>query len=256
LPLARARCKACTLPLGDPPHAPIAARCVRCGAEQAVRVAADGVPSELDAMFAPARLLQWFGAARVAMAYGTPGVAVGACARCASPLVVSSRAPIALPCPHCGEVVTGAAGDVIVDQWPEPWAKVEGGGLELEYRLALLDDEAGLSAGCAACGAPTPATDPSSRCARCGAATWVARDGGKRVQLGVRVSGTRGTRPFNVVVPIVQAEQMLRADAALGTSAQSGNSLLGLTGVGCAIAASLVVVACFGLGLAIYFLTR
>jgi hypothetical protein len=228
---------------------------MRCGAHEAVMIAADGVPSGLDTMFAPARLLHWFSAARVAMANGTPGVAIGACRRCASPLVLSSRDPVTLPCPHCGEGVVGAAGDVIVDQWPEPWTKVEGGGLELEYRLALLDDEAGLSAGCAACGAPTLASDPSSRCARCGAATWVARDG-KRVQLGVRVNGSRGNRPFNVVVPIVQAEHMLRADAALGTSAQSGSSLLGMTGVGCAIAASLVVVAMFGMALAIYFAVR
>jgi len=214
---------------------------VRCGAHQQVLFAADGQPAQLDTMFPAGRLLQWFGAARVAMANGTPGVAIGACVTCHAPLVLSSRDPIALPCPHCSEPVTGTAGDVLVDQWPEPWTKVEGGGIELEYRLALLDDATGLSAGCAACGVPTPAADPSSRCPRCGAATWAVRASGNRVQLGVRVNGTRGGRPFNAIVPIVQAEHMLRSDAAIGTSAQSGRTLLGLTGVGCAIAASIPI---------------
>ncbi len=202
-------------------------------------------------MFDAARLVQWFAAARVAMSNGTPGVAIGACAACHAPLVVSSRDPIALACPHCKEPVTGAAGDVLVDQWPEPWTKVEGGGVALEYRIALLDDSTGLSAGCAACGVPTPATDPASRCRRCNAATWVARPGGKRVQLGVRVNGTRGGRPFNAIVPIVQAEHMLRSDAVLGTSDRSGKTILGVTGVGCAIAASLFVLAILGIVIAV-----
>jgi hypothetical protein len=138
-----------------------------------------------------------------------------------------------------------------MDQWPEPWTKVEGGGLELEYRLALLDDATGLSAGCAACGMPTPAADPAIRCPRCNAATWAVRPEGRRVQLGVRVNGTRGGRPFNAIVPIVQAEQMLRADAALGSSSSSGKTILGIGGVGCAIAVSLFVIFVFGIFLAI-----
>ena len=224
---------------------------MRCGLQGQVLVAADGQPAELDTMFAPARLLQWFGAARIAMANGTPGVAIGACVACHAPLVVSSRDPISLACPHCREAVSGAASEVLVDQWPEPWTKVVGGGLELEYRLALLDDSTGLTAGCAVCGVPTPATDPASRCRRCNAATWVARPGGKRVQLGVRVNGTRGARPFNAIVPIVQAEHMLSSDAALGTSDRSGKTIIGLTGVGCAIAASLFVVMVLGIVIAI-----
>lgn len=254
MPLARARCAACTLPLGDPPHTPVVARCMRCGRPGHVLVAADGQPSELDTSFAATRLLEWFGAARVAMANGTPGVALGACGACGSPLVLSSRDPVTLPCPHCKEPVSGAAGDVLVDQWPEPWTRVVGAGMELEYRLALLDDAEGLSAGCAACGLPTPAADPAVRCARCGAATWVARPGGKRVQLGVRVNGTRGGRPFNGIVPICQAEHMLRSDAALGSTDRSGQTILGLTGVGCAIAASLVVLMILGIFLLIHFL--
>jgi Zn finger protein HypA/HybF involved in hydrogenase expression len=254
MPLARARCAACTLPLGDPPHTPLALRCTRCGIQNQVLVAADGQPAELDTMFVPARLLQWFGAARVAMANGTPGIAIGACSACSAPLVLSSRDMVALPCPHCREPVSGAAVDVLVDQWPEPWTKVEGGGLSLEYRLALIDDSTGLSAGCAACGVPTPAADPTTRCPRCNAATWVPRPGGKRVQLGVRVNGTRGTRPFNAIVPIVQAEHMLRGDAALGTSDRSGKTMLGLGGVGCAILVSSFVVLVCGASLTCYFM--
>jgi Zn finger protein HypA/HybF involved in hydrogenase expression len=235
MPLARARCAACTLPLGDPPHVPLAIRCGRCGAMAQLAVAADGTPTDFDAAFTPPRLLAWLGHARLAMAHGVPGVALGACKACTSPLTMSSKERVALPCPHCKEPVHGAAADVLLDQWPEPWTKVEGAGLDLEYRLALLDAASGISAGCAACGQPTPPADPSNRCARCGAVTWVER-GEQRVQLAVRVNGTRQTRPFNGVLPIVQGEQMLRTDAALGSSDQSGKSCLRVWGLGCATA--------------------
>lgn len=252
MPLARARCAACTLPLGDPPYAAVPLRCARCGASSVVAIAADGQPVDFDAMFPAPRLLAWFGAARFAMANGVPGVAVGACAQCAAPLTVSSRDVVRLPCPHCQEPVTGPAADVLVDLWPEAWAKVEGGGIDLEYRLAILEDTGGVAAGCAACALPTPIEDLSPRCRRCNAVTWIARADGRRLQMGVRVNGVRGDRPFEVVVPIAQGEAMLRGDAAIGTSDQSGKTVLGFTGVGCAIAVAVFLVFWFGIFLAIY----
>ena len=158
MPLVRARCRACTLPLGDPPPTAMAIRCGRCGVAATVQVAADGQPADFDPAFAPTRLMAWLASARVAMASGSPGIALGACSKCASPLVVSSREPVSLPCPHCGDVVQGPGAERLVDQWTEPWTKVEGGGLELEYRLAVVEAKTGLSAGCAVCGGPTPAT--------------------------------------------------------------------------------------------------
>jgi hypothetical protein len=242
MPLSRARCPACTLPLGDPPHATLAVRCGRCGLTSNVAVAADGTPAAFDVAFVPSKIVGWFGAARIATAHGAPGVAVGACSACSTPLTIAYEAPVVLPCPHCSEPVSGAAVDVLVDQWPEPWTKVEGGGIDLEYRLGLFDDKTGIAAGCATCGAPTPPNDPAVRCRTCGAATWVVRPNGVRVQLGARVNGMRGPRPFNAVVPIGHAEAMLRQDAALGSNDRSGGALLGFTGVGCAIFIALGVV--------------
>jgi hypothetical protein len=259
MPLARARCTACSEPLGDPPHVAFPAPCRACGLAQSLAIAADGQPADFDAGFRAIDLLRWFAAARAAMASGQPGVAIGACKRCASPILLSSRAPVTLPCPHCANAVTGAAADVLVDQWPEPWARVEGGGLSLEYRLAIVDDRTGITAGCAACGLPTPPNDPSTRCARCNAVTWVSRGSGddaRRVQLGVRVDGTRAGRPFSQLVSIAQGEAMLRADAAMGTTAESGKSILGLTGIGCAIAVGITLLVAFGIAIGVYFATR
>jgi hypothetical protein len=217
-----------------------------------VRVAADGQPTDFDPSFTPTRLMGWLASARVAMASGTPGIAVGACAGCGSPLVVSSREPVSLPCPHCGEPVQGSGADCLVDQWTEPWTKVEGGGLELEYRLVLVEDRSGLSAGCAVCGGPTPPGDPSMVCARCGSVAWVER-GNARVQLGVRIDGMRDERPFKSMVPIVQGESLLRADAVRGTTGRSGSSLLGATGLGCATAIAALVLLALGIGIAAHF---
>jgi hypothetical protein len=216
-----------------------------------VRVAADGQPADLDPAFTAPRLLAWMGAARVAMASGSPGIAVGACTACGTPLVVSSREPVSLPCPHCGEVAQGTAAERLVDQWTEPWARVEGGGLQLEYRLAVVEDKTGLSAGCPVCGVPTPATDPRSQCAQCGAVTWVPRDGG-RVQLGVRVDGVRDGRPFKSLLPILLGETMLRADAMKGTTGRSGSSLLGATGLGCAAVLGVILLVALGIAIAYY----
>jgi len=229
-------------------------RCTQCGLETIVPIGADGQPADFDAAFTAGDLLRWFAAARVAMGRGQPGVALGACKRCRAPLVVSSRTPLSLPCPHCRAPVAGEAADVLVDQWPEPWARVEGGGLSLEYRVAIADDTTGVTAGCATCGAPTPSNDPSSVCARCGHATWAPRGGsGPRIQLGVRVDGTRAGRPFNQLVPMVQGESMLRSDTAIGASSESGKSMLGLTGIGCAIAIAFVVLCALAIGYCVHF---
>ena len=186
------------------------------------------------------------------MASGSPGVALGACSACGSPLVVSSRDAVSLPCPHCSEAVTGSGAECLVDQWTEPWTKVEGGGLELEYRLALVEAKSGLSAGCAVCGGPTPAGDASSTCPRCGSVTWVER-GGERLQLGVRIDGVRDKRPFKVLVSIVQGESLLRADSMRGTSGRSGSSMLSATGLGCATAIAVVVLLVLGVWIAAHF---
>jgi hypothetical protein len=251
MPLVRARCKACTLPLGDPPLVAMNVRCGRCGESATVNVAADGQPADFDPSFEPPKLVAWLAYARMALAAGTLGVAVGGCKRCGAPFVVSSRDPVSLPCPHCGEVVAGTTAAVLLDQWTEPWTRVEGGGMRLEYRLELVDAKTGLSAGCAACGEPSPPRDPSNKCARCGSATWVTR-GDARVQLGVRVDGTRDDRPFKVLLPICQGEAMLRGDAARGTSARSGTSVLGATGIGCAS----VVAAVLALSLLVWLLVH
>jgi hypothetical protein len=215
-----------------------------------VMMASDGTPSEFDAAFTASKLMTWMGHARLAMAHGTPGIAVGKCGSCATPLVISSKDEITLPCPHCKEPVKGPSAEVLIDQWPEPWTKIEGGGLDLEYRLALIEADTGLSAGCAACGQPTPATD--SKCARCGAVAWVER-GDKRVQLGVRVNGTRQNRPYNGLVSIIQGEQMLRSDAALGTSDESSRSCLGISGLGCAAAVFVFMLLSLAIGYCAYF---
>ena len=247
MPLLRARCEACKQPLGDPPYVTVTLPCPSCRAPCEVRLAADGQPADFDASFNASRFLQWIASARVLMARGTIGVAVGSCARCSSAVVVSSREDVTLPCPHCATPVVGAAAKVLVDQWPEPWTRVEGGDLSLEYRVAEIDDRAGVTAGCAGCGAPTPANDPATRCARCGATTWVERPGPpedptpRRVQLGVRVDGTRAGRPWSGIFSLPQAEQMLRRDVTVGSTAASGSSLLGVTGIGCAIAVAVVV---------------
>jgi hypothetical protein len=253
MPLVRARCRACTLPLGDPPPATLQVRCGRCGLTGAVQVAADGQPTDFDPAFTATRLMAWLASARVAMASGAPGIALGACAACSSPLIVSSRESVSLPCPHCSEPVQGPAGDCLVDQWTEPWTRVEGGGLELEYRLAMIEARSGMSAGCAVCGEPSPANAANeqsdsgepSKCRRCGSIVWVERGAGP-IQLGVRIDGTRDKRPFNALVSIVQGEALLRADAMRGTTGRSGSSMLGATGLGCATAVGVVVLLVLG----------
>jgi Zn finger protein HypA/HybF involved in hydrogenase expression len=217
-----------------------------------VNVAGDGQPTDFDPAFTPSRLMGWLASARVAMAAGSPGVALGACAACSSPLVVSSKEPVSLPCPHCGETTPAPGADKLVDQWTEPWTKVEGGGLELEYRLALVEAKSGTSAGCAVCGGPTPPGDSAPRCPRCGSVTWVER-GGDRMQLGVRVDGMRDGRPFKVLVSIVQGESLLRTDSMRGSTGRSGSSMLSATGIGCATAVAAVVLLVLGIWIAAHF---
>jgi Zn finger protein HypA/HybF involved in hydrogenase expression len=174
------------------------------------------------------------------MASGMPGIAVGACSKCEAPLVISSKTPVTLPCPHCKKPVEGPAEQVLADQWIEPWCKVEGGNIDLEYRLAWVDDEVGITLGCPGCGSPVHPADPAMRCARCNATTWVQRSG-KRMMLAMRVDGTRHARPAKATLSLAQGEAALRSDQMLGASADSGTSLLGVTGIGCAIAFALTV---------------
>jgi hypothetical protein len=252
MPLARSRCSACSLPLGDPPPVAVPVRCARCGRDATLQVAADGQPAAFDPAFSAARLLEWLAYARAAMASGSLGVALGACGGCGSPLLLSSSQEMSLPCPHCAEPVKGPAARVLVDQWTEPWARVEGGGVEVEYRLVVLEGARGASVGCAACGAPTPVADPAMRCAACGAVTWVEREGG-RVQLGVRVDGMRDGKPYKAVVPIVQGEGMLAAEARRGAGARSSSSLLDITGVGCASLVAAFVLLGIAIAAAVHF---
>ncbi len=257
MPLVRARCRACALPLGDPPPTQLPVACGRCGLTTRVAVGGDGQPVDLEPRFDAARLLEWLAYARAAMASGAVGVAVGACPACRAPLVLSSRQPVALACPHCQDPVEGTAGEILVDQWTEPFTHVVGGAVDVEYRLAALDEARGISAGCAACGSPTPcqtaragpgdgAATTEGRCAACGAVAWLAlRPGASagRLQLAVRVDGTRAGRPFKALVPIITGEGMLRADATHGASARSGTSMLGVTGIGCAAMVALAALA-------------
>jgi len=260
MPLVRPRCPDCAQPLGDPPYPKIPLACRACGTPAEVPFGADGQPVDFDAAFSPARLLRWLAAARIAMARGAPGIAVGACKRCDAALVVSSCEPVSLPCPHCGARVEGTASSIVVDQWPEPWTRVDGGGVALEYRVAVVDDTTGVTAGCASCGLATPANDPATTCPRCRAVTWTDRSGvdgapAGRVQLGVRVDGTRQGRPFHVLVPVVQGEAMLRNDMHVGTSAESGSSVIGITALGCAATVGVTIL--LGLGMwTLYHFTR
>src|ERR1700722_1865309 len=116
MPLVRARCRACSLPLGDAPHTTLAVACGRCGLQSQVQVAADGQPVGFEPSFGATQLLEWLVYARNAMASGSLGVALGACPACRAPLAISSRHAVALTCPHCGEAVQGTSADVLVDQ--------------------------------------------------------------------------------------------------------------------------------------------
>ncbi|WP_394848964.1 hypothetical protein LZC95_16125 [Pendulispora brunnea] len=262
MPLVRARCQACEKPLGDPPHFPISVACPTCGLTNSVPFGADGQPAHFDVAFDANRLFRWFASARVAMARGAVGVALGACSHCCSALVVSSRQAMSLPCPHCQTPVEGTAGALIIDQWPEPFMLVSAGSaLQAEYRISVLEDRAGIAAGCAACGTPTPPNDPSVHCPRCKAVTWVERPGPsedptpRRVQLAVRIDGTRDGQSFRAVLPVIQGEQSLRRDIAHGSSVSSGSRLMGLTGVGCAILFAGSLLLCVLIGILVHVLT-
>ena len=254
MPLVRARCPACSHPLGDPPHTALVVACGRCGLGNQVMLAADGQPAAFEPSFTPPQLQDWLVYARTAVSTGAMGVALGACSSCRAPLAVPAAQPVSLPCPHCGEAVQGPAATVLIDQWTEPFTHVAGGRLDVEYRLVMLEDARGVAAGCASCSAPTPASDPSNRCPTCRAVAWLpARtEGGGRIQLGVRIDGTRNGLPFKAVVPVVTGEAMLRADAAHGSRARSGTSMVNVTAVGCASALALAILAGVALSIALH----
>ncbi len=178
------------------------------------------------------------------------------------PLVISSKQPVTLPCPHCKVPVQGPAEKILVDQWPEPWSKIETGGISLEYRLAWVDDSTAITAGCAGCGAPTSVDDTSTTCPRCRSVTWVDRDvedehshelQKRRMQLGVRVNGMRQDRPYNVILSIPQGEATLRSDNVMSSTASSSSSLLGVTGIGCAVALALSLLMIIGIAILAHF---
>jgi hypothetical protein len=226
--------------------------CAACRKETTLVFAADGQPVDFDAHFPAHRLMLWLSAARRAMASGMPGVAVGCCSGCSMPLVISSKQEVTLPCPHCQKPVQGPAETLLVDQWPEPWTQIETGGLSLEYRLAWVDDSTAITAGCPCCGAPTAADDPSTQCPRCRSVTWVQKKD-VRMQLGVRINGMRHTNPYNVIVSIPQGEATLRSDNVMSSSASSSSSILGVGGVGCAIAIALFSLMIIGIVILAYF---
>lgn len=215
-------------------------------------MAGDGHPTNFESLFTAERLMRWFACARAGLAQGHPGIAVGICSHCATPLVVSSKTTIVLPCPSCGHRQEGVSEDLLVDQWTEPWARVEGGSLDLEYRLAVTDLDKSSPVGCPQCGTPTPPKDAGALCGRCGATAWIVRRD-ERLQLGVRVDGTRHGRPFRAFVPIVTGEHMLRGDTVTGRAASSGSSLLTWSGIGCAAAIALSVLGGIGVWAAVYF---
>jgi hypothetical protein len=82
------------------------------------------------------------------------------------------------------------------------------------------------------------------------------RPDGRRIQLGVRVDGERDGRPLHALLSIVQGEAVLRADATRTASADSGTSVLSVTGLGCAVAVAAVVLLILGVSVAIYLATR
>ena len=219
-----------------------------------MQVAADGQPVAFETSFRPGELSAWLAHARDRLGRRALGVAVGACPRCRAPLALAPEQPVSLPCPHCGTPVVGSASAVLVDQWTEPWSKVEGAGLDLEYRLAFADESAPLP-GCPRCGLQTQPGPAELPCPRCGGAVWTEREG-KRLQLGVRVDGTRSERPFRTLLPIVQGEAALRSDAASGATAATGQSILGVTGVGCAIAVGFAMLVATALVVAIKLLLK
>jgi len=252
MPLARARCNFCSQPLADEPYIRVPMTCASCSKQTTLVFAADGQPVDFDAHFAINKLMIWFSAGRRAMASGMPGVAVGCCSGCSLPLVISSKQEVTLPCPHCQKAVQGPAEKVLVDQWPEPWAQVDTGGISLEYRLTWVDDTTAITAGCPGCGAPTAADDPSNQCPRCRSVTWVQKEN-HRMQLGVRINGVRQNHPYNVIVSIPQGEATLRSDSVTSSSASSSSSLLGVTGIGCAVAMALFSLMVIAITILVHF---
>ena len=243
MPLARARCSACSQPLADEPHIHVPMACASCGRQTSLVFAADGQPVDFDAAFAPHRLLTWMAAARRAMASGMPGVAVGSCAGCSMPLVISSKQPVTLPCPHCKNVVQGPAEKLLVDQWPEPWARRS----RPAVSPSSTASRGSMTRPPSRPDAPGAGRQPRRTMPRCdaraaarsrGSSARADDEGGskRRMQLGVRVNGMRQNRPYNVILSLPQGEATLRSDNMMGSSASSSSSLIGVTGIGCAIA--------------------
>ena len=211
-------------------------------------MAADGQSPDFDAGFEPPTLLSWFVAARAAMMAGRTGIAVGACSRCTAPLTVSRRLRVQIPCPHCATLRDGPAGEILFDQWTEPWtAAAKTDQFQIEYRLKWQDAEEG--GGCPGCGL---IVSPGARnCGRCGSNLWISEEGLPKRQLAVLMEGTRNGQPVRTVMSLPAGIRALQADATLGAAASTKGVVSRTLLLGCG---GLLALTVLGVGLIIVFM--
>ncbi len=153
---------------------------------------------------------------------GDLGICVGACERCATPIVLDPNQRAQLPCPHCREVREGSAHELLTDQWFEPWAKVESQTTSIEYRLAcVIEPEMSEHRMCGTCGL---GLNGASRCQRCGTLPAIAREGATAFRVMVRTSGTKGDQTFSALLPITEAEVRFGREARATGALQSSRS--------------------------------
>ena len=231
MPLARARCRSCQLPLSDPPPTYVPVRCASCGTANSLAIASDGQPTSFDANFTPRRLLNWFASIRGALRRGEPGICLGGCQRCMQPIVVAPNTPVLLACPHCKDVVEGTAEKLLVDQWCEPWVRVEGNDVSLDFRLAMVEAREAESCleVCTVCAARVAT---GSRCATCQAPHSITRNGSP-LRCIVRVDGTRHAQSIRALIPISAGELWLRRDASSMGRGAFSRPILTVFAIGC-----------------------
>ncbi|MFO0680126.1 MAG: hypothetical protein U0169_26625 [Polyangiaceae bacterium] len=153
----------------------------------------------------------------------------------------------ALPCPHCGDVRTGRAAELLVDQWTEPRGSRSATARRTPSTAWSSSATPTASPGCPGCDARTSTTDPASRCNACGAVTWVPAEGGGRVQLGVRATGERSGTPYRAVYSLAMAERVVPREGGRITAMASGGRAMSATALGCAVA-TFVVALLVGVG--------
>ncbi len=231
--LNAARCTGCSQLLADAPYTTVRVYCAFCRREHAISISADGQRVDFEAKFSPQRLGDWFRGARAATLASDVGVAVGACEKCAAPLVIPRAAEVALACPHCELRIAGPAEKILYDLWTEPYASVESGkDSQLEFKLALALASHQQSAGCAHCTGATPPHDESVKCRFCGSTAWFQANG-ERAQFGVQIEGTAYGRPYENFVNLTEGESHLRGSSRLEASVASGNQTVKYVGIGC-----------------------